>query len=295
MQRLHRTLTRGRMMFAALVAAAVVATVTPSQQATAQQPSAEQPSAEQASTEQAETAGQAPAEAAGGEGSENSAAQNGTAAKNSADKSEKTAWISLAGHWKACQFGGEGDVIIKDDVIKMEHGDPLTGVVWTGPFDGDSSKTGADDSKSKNAGPLPRDNYELRWECRRDSGYDFLCAFTFPVADQYVSLVMGGWGGGITGISSIDGRDASDNETTMFMSYEDKKWYSARVRVETAKITAWVDGTELFSHPRKDHEFDIRFEMDPCTPLGIANFECDSQIRNIQLRRLHASEITAAK
>ena len=281
MQRLHRTLTRGRMLFAALVAAAVVATVTPFQQATA----------EQATAQQAETAGQA----AGGENSENPAAQNPSTAKNSANKSEKTPWISLTGHWKACQFGGEGDVIIKDDVIRMEHGDPLTGVVWTGPFDGDSPKTGANDPNSDNAKPLPRDNYEIRWECRRDSGDDFLCAFTFPVADQSISLVMGGWGGGITGISSIDGRDASDNETTMFMSYEDKKWYTARVRVETTKITVWIDGKELFSQPRADHEFDIRFEMDPCTPMGIANFECDSQIRNVQLRRLHAAEITAAK
>ncbi|QDV43693.1 hypothetical protein Enr13x_35500 [Stieleria neptunia] len=293
------------MLFAALVAAAVVATVTPARQATAQQAPAEHAPAEQAPAEhapaaQAETAGQESDQAVGGEVSENSsakdsAAQNPTAAENSADKSEKTPWISLTGHWKACQFGGEGDVIIKDDVIKLEHGDPLTGVVWTGPFEGDAAKTGANEPASDSAQPLPRDNYEVRWECRRNSGYDFLCAFTVPVADQYISLVMGGWGGGITGISSIDGRDASDNETTMFMSYDDKKWYSARLRVETTKITVWVDGKELFSHPRADHEFDIRFEMDPCTPMGIANFECDSQIRNVQLRRLHASEIAVAK
>ncbi|QEF98073.1 hypothetical protein Mal15_21200 [Stieleria maiorica] len=277
MQRLHRTLTRGRTnplartRFVALVAAAVVATAATAQQATAVQADAE---VKKPATQNTTTDKNAP---------ENDAA----------DKSTKTPWITLAGHWKACQFGGEGDVVIKDGVIKMEHGDPLTGVVWTGPFDGDSAN--GDGQDSKNAKPLPRDNYELRWECRRDSGYDFLCAFTFPVADQYVSLVMGGWGGGITGISSIDGRDASDNETTMFKNYEDKKWYSARVRVETTKITVWVDGTELFSQPRKDHEFDIRFEMDPCTPMGIANFECDSQIRNIQLRRLHRSEIAAAQ
>nr|WP_286178428.1 family 16 glycoside hydrolase [Rhodopirellula sp. JC639] len=278
-QRLQQTLTRGRTntlartRLAVLVAVAVVATAVSSQQA---------------------TAGQADAEV------KNSATQNATTEKNTAeknadDKSAKTPWQPLAGHWKACQFGGEGDVTIKDGVIRMEHGDPLTGVVWTGPFDGDSPDKTSGKQSSKTAKPLPRDNYELRWECRRDSGYDFLCAFTFPIADQYVSLVMGGWGGGITGISSIDGRDASDNETTMFMNYEDKRWYSARVRVETTKITVWVDGTELFSHPRKDHEFDIRFEMDPCTPLGIANFECDSQIRNIQLRRLHRSEIASAE
>ena len=122
-----------------------------------------------------------------------------------------------------------------------------------------------------------------------------MCAISFPVSDKQASLVMGGWGGGITGISSIDGRDASDNDTTMFKAFDNDKWYSAKVRVDQKAITVWIDGTELFSHPRKDYDFDIRFEMDPCTPLGIANYECDSQIRKIQIRRLHESEIPSAK
>jgi hypothetical protein len=216
---------------------------------------------------------------------------------------EKTPWISLTDNWKACQFGGEGDVTIKDGVIKLEFGDPLTGVRWEGVFEGDKPDDGEPKSKNprqlkvntEQAKPLPRDNYELRWECRRDKGWDFVCAFTFPVADSHASLVMGGWGGGITGISSIDGRDASDNETTKFISFDDQQWYNARVRVETEKITVWVDEKQLFDHPRKGHAFDIRFEMDLCTPLGIANYQCESQIRKIQIRRLHPSEIAKAE
>ncbi|MCA9137331.1 MAG: DUF1080 domain-containing protein [Planctomycetales bacterium] len=218
-------------------------------------------------------------------------------AEKKTEPTEKTAWVTLQGNWKTCQFGGDGDVTINDGVIKLEYGDPLTGVRWGGPFDGKKSEDAdtASDAQAGESQPLPRDNYEVRWECRRDKGFDFLCAFTFPVAEQHASLVMGGWGGGITGISSIDGRDASDNETTMFKNYDDKKWYKARVRVETEKITVWIDGKEMFDQPRKDHEFDIRFEMDPCTPLGIANFECDSQIRNIQIRRLDPTEIAPSK
>lgn len=223
--------------------------------------------------------------------SEDSGSPKPATTKNSSEPAEKTPWISLLGDWKACQFGGDGEITIKDGLIKMEYGDPLTGVKWDGPFEGDPSD-GAKASKSK---PLPRDNYELRWECRRDKGFDFLCAFTFPIADQHASLVMGGWGGGITGISSIDGQDASDNDTTMFKNYDDKTWYKARVRVETEKITVWIDGKEMFDQPRKNHQFDIRFEMDPCTPLGIANFECDSQIRKIQIRRLDPAEISSSK
>ena len=225
-----------------------------------------------------------------------SEAQKSPEKKKSRDKPSKTPWVSLAGRWKACQFGGEGDVTIKGGVIKMEYGDPITGIRWEGPFEGDKEKS--DENKTADnpkAQSLPRDNYEIRWECRRDRGYDFMCAFTFPVADKHASLVMGGWGGGITGISSIDGQDASDNDTTMFLAFDNDKWYGARVRVDQEEITVWVDGTELFAQPRKDYDFDIRFEMDPCTPMGIANFECDSQIRNIQIRRLHSSEIPSSK
>lgn len=207
-------------------------------------------------------------------------------------ESEKD-WRTLSEGWVASQFGGEGDVTIKDGEIMMEYGDPLTGVRWQGPFDGDTKKP--KDEKAAKLPPLPRDNYEIRWECRRDKGYDFMCAFTFPVAKQYASLVMGGWGGGITGISSIDGRDASDNDTTMFKAFENDQWYKARVRVETEKVTVWVDGVELFDHPRASHEFDIRFEMDPCTPLGIANFECNSTIRNIQIRVLEPADSVKAE
>ncbi|KAA5546181.1 DUF1080 domain-containing protein [Roseiconus nitratireducens] len=201
----------------------------------------------------------------------------------------KTPWRSLKDHWKPCEFGGDGEIKIKDGTITLGYGSPLTGVVWSGPV-GKPDATDQTDVK-----PVPRDNYELQWDCRRDKGFDFLCAFTFPVADEHVSLVLGGWGGGITGISSIDGRDASDNNTTMFQAFENERWYHARVRVETTKITVWIDDTLIFDHPREGHDFDIRFEMDPCTPLGIANFESDSRIRNIQIRKLDPSELAKAE
>ena len=209
-----------------------------------------------------------------------------------AKEKAKTKWIDLKRGWKPIEFGGEGKVIIKDGLIQMDFGDPITGVRWTGPIEGDDAKSGANDAKLP---VLPRDNYELRWECRRDQGFDFLCAFTFPIGKERASLVMGGWGGGITGLSSIDGYDASDNQTTMFKAFDNKKWYSARVRVDSKKVTVWVDDTELFDHPREGHQFDIRFEMDPCLPFGIANFECDSQVRNVQIRRLAESEIPKTK
>ncbi|MEO1614198.1 MAG: family 16 glycoside hydrolase [Planctomycetota bacterium] len=225
---------------------------------------------------------------------------------------EQGGWITLTDRWEPALFGGEGEVTVEKGVITMLYGDPITGVSWTGPFE-DTTKPkkqlvreklsresafgpsaqlnmeGVKDTKKENA--LPRDNYEVRWECRRDDGYDFLCAFTFPIADQSASLVMGGWGGGTTGISSIDGNDASSNETTTFRAFENDRWYKARVRVESEKITVWIDGEKLFDHPRKGHTFDIRGEMDPCKPMGIANFQCDSRVRQVQVRRLNKKAV----
>ncbi|MCC9601949.1 DUF1080 domain-containing protein [Stieleria sp. JC731] len=216
--------------------------------------------------------------------------QSKDSSKDEADSNAKKDWISLNDHWKKCEFGGDGEITIKDGHIRMEFGQPLTGVRWGGPFEGEKDAKPSE-SQTSDVKALPRNNYEVRWECRRDRGVDFVCAMTFPVGKEVASLVMGGWGGGVTGISSIDGHDASDNETTMFKAYDDERWYKARVRVEDVQITVWIDDIKMFDVPRKDRKFDIRFEMDPCTPLGIANFECDSQFRNIAIRRLKPSEL----
>ncbi|TWU02288.1 hypothetical protein Pla52n_33380 [Stieleria varia] len=201
-----------------------------------------------------------------------------SAAADAAAKKKKDGWIELKDSWKPCEFGGDGEITVNDGTITLDYGSPITGVKWGGSFDGDKG--------------LPRDNFEIELEAQRLDGFDFLCALTFPVAKSHASLVMGGWGGGVTGLSSIDGYDASDNQTTVFQSYENKKWYRARVHVDQNQIIVWVNDQKMFSHPRSGHDFDIRFEMQSCTPLGLANYECKSQIRNVRIRRLKPSEIT---
>ncbi len=195
------------------------------------------------------------------------------AAKKAKTEKAPTKWRTLQGKWEACEFGGDGEVKITDDLITMDYGDPITGVRWKG-----------DD--------VLRDNYEIELEGRRMDGFDFFCALTFPVgAKGRASLVLGGWGGGTVGISSIDDRDASDNDTTMYRAFKNKKWYKARVRVEESRVAVWIEDTLMFQHPRKDHTFDIRYEMDPCLPLGIANFQCLSEIRNVRVRALAKKEL----
>lgn len=183
-------------------------------------------------------------------------------------------WKPLKGSWHICQFGGEGPVEVKDELIKIGLGDPISGIQWEGE--------------------VPRENYEVELEARRTDGYDFFCGLTFPVGKDHVSLVLGGWGGGVVGISSVDGYDASENETTMFRNFDNGKWYKVRARVDAAEIRCWIDDKEVVEQPRKGHNFDIRFEMDLCVPLGVANYQCDSELRNIRLRKLTNKEIAEA-
>jgi hypothetical protein len=188
---------------------------------------------------------------------------------------ETKGWKPLRGSWEVSQFGGDGPVEIGDELIKFGFGDPLTGIRWEGE--------------------VLRESYEIELEARRTDGFDFFCGLTFPVGESHVSFILGGWGGGVVGISSIDGRDASENDTTSFRAFNNEQWYKVRVRVDPCEIRAWVDDKEACSHPRKGHKFDIRYEMDQCVPLGLAAFQCKSEFRGIRIRKLTDAEVTEAK
>ncbi len=170
------------------------------------------------------------------------------------------------GHWKITDFGGQGDVYVKDGAIYLEMGNDMTGVNWTGP--------------------LVRMNYEITLEAMRVDGSDFFCGLTFPVAENPCSLILGGWGGGVCGLSNIDYYDAANNETTKFMSFEDNKWYRVRLRVTPDRIQAWLDDEELVNIETTGRKIDIRAEVDLSQPLGIATWQTAGAIRNIHLRRL---------
>ena len=58
-------------------------------------------------------------------------------------------------------------------------------------------------------------------------------------------MIVGGWGGSLLGISSLDGLDASENETTKFVSFETGRWYRIRLRVTEKRLEAWIDQEKL--------------------------------------------------
>ncbi|HUP81768.1 MAG TPA: DUF1080 domain-containing protein [Pirellula sp.] len=160
---------------------------------------------------------------------------------------------SLKG-WEITNFGGEGDVQLSDGVLRLERGEPLTGInMITKGF--------------------PKENFEMRWKATRVEGSDFLAGVTFPVGDEFCSLICGGWGGGLVGLSSIDGNDASENETTNFIQFKNKQWYSFRVRVDKKHITVWVDDKETLKVEREDKKFSLRGEVFKSKPVGYCVFQ----------------------
>src|SRR5262245_29888863 len=146
--------------------------------------------------------------------------------------------------WKATDFGGQGDVRIDDGTILMMRGENLTGITWTG-------------------GDLPRTSYEISLEAMKVNGGDFFCGLTFPVAESPCSLIVGGWGGSVVGLSSLDGFDASENQTTSHRSFARGRWYRIRLRVTPSKIQAWIDDEPVVDVVTSGKQIDIRPEVWP--------------------------------
>jgi hypothetical protein len=177
--------------------------------------------------------------------------------------------------WKKTDFSHSGEVKVEDGRIVMAVGDPMTGVTTT-------------------LKDLPTTNYELAYEAMRTSGEDFFAAATFPVGKSYITLVNGGWSGFVTGLSSLNGMDASENETTRSYRFENKTWYRFRVRVTDDVIRCWVDDKEIIAVEHKEKHVGTRVETRSSEPLGFAAWKTGGALRNIELRPLTPDEIAAA-
>ncbi|MBL8176169.1 MAG: DUF1080 domain-containing protein [Bryobacterales bacterium] len=174
---------------------------------------------------------------------------------------------SLQG-WTVTPFKGRGQVAAKDGALTIGVGKGrLTGITWAGEF--------------------PKTNYEIRFEAARVEGGDFFAGITFPVADSFCSWINGGWGGTVVGLSSLDGDDASENDTSTIYEFQTGRWYAFLLQVTPERIRGWIDGKLIVDADIKGREVGLRpGEIDLNTPLGFATYATAGALRKIEYRRI---------
>lgn len=182
---------------------------------------------------------------------------------------------SLAG-WKRTDFGGGGEARIDTSfrggppAIVVDMGATLSGITWMGE--------------------VPRTRYELSLETMKIDGNDFQCGLTFPVGNSYASLILGGWGGGVVGISSIDNSDASENETTKYIAFPKDKWFRVQLRVTPEKIEAWLDDRKIVDQVITNRKITLRpGDISRSIPLGLSTYQTTAAWRAIRIRPLDRS------
>ena len=173
------------------------------------------------------------------------------------------------GDWESTRYGGEGEVLVDEEGnLEFDFGAVMTGVNWSGE-------------------PPATSNYEISLDAMKLDGYDFFIALTFPVKDSHATFVVGGWGGGVVGISSVDDLNASENETMNIDGFLKDQWYHIRVRVTDDHLSAWIDDQQMVDLPLEGKKISLLpGDIELSVPIGIASFQTRAQYKNIQWRNL---------
>ncbi|WP_367871942.1 DUF1080 domain-containing protein [Luteolibacter sp. Populi] len=176
-------------------------------------------------------------------------------------------WQGLADSWEQV-MGGELSRP-EEGVLRLQWGESLSAMKWTGP-------------------PLTLP-FEIELEARRVDGTDFFCGLTFPAraSGECLTWVVGGWGGGLVGISSLDDKDASENGTARPTVLEKGRWYRLRLARLGERLEAWIDGTRVVDLDTTGRKLSLRpGPIDCCAPFGLATWQTTGEFRTLRWRTL---------
>lgn len=148
-------------------------------------------------------------------------------------------------------------------VLKLSAGRPGTGVNYRGP--------------------VPRIDYKIEAQAKRTENEDFFYGLTFPIHSMAASLIIGGWSGGVTGISNLDGNSAVENATTAYRPFENNRWYSIVLEVTRSQIRATIDGKSILQIATDDYQYSVWPQQASMIPLGIATWKTSAEIRSLIL------------
>lgn len=179
-------------------------------------------------------------------------------------------WLS---QWRGAEIAGEGSIAIAANEISLGPGQPMTGVriaAWQ-------------DLK------LPLTDYAIEFEAQRVEGQDIFAGLTFPVRriDACATLVIGGWGGGLVGISSIDGLNANENSTRGEHAFRNGQWYRFRLEVRDDELKGWLDDRLIINASIKGRTISLRpGQIEQCAPFGLATYLTTGRVRQLTVREL---------
>lgn len=169
-------------------------------------------------------------------------------------------------NWQVIEYEGHGEVSVADSCIIIGKGELISGIRWAGDF--------------------PKSGYEVTLSAKRVSGNDFFCGLTFPVRDSYLTLVLGGWRGALSGLSCIDGYDAANNHTGIVYGFGTGWWYDVRLKVTGEKVEAWVADEKLIDFTIGISRLSLRPEVESSVPFGITTYQTTGAVRNIRLKMI---------
>jgi hypothetical protein len=165
--------------------------------------------------------------------------------------------------WEITNFGPQGPVYISGNEIILGMGEGCTGITYKKDF--------------------PEMNYKVTLEAKRVAGNDFFCGMTFPVGKDPCTLIVGGWGGATVGLSSINTMDASENETTKLMRFENDRWYRICLIVKEDTIRAMIDDAVVVDFAIGNKMLSIRPEVELSKTFGITSWYTTAALRNIKV------------
>jgi hypothetical protein len=169
--------------------------------------------------------------------------------------------------WKVAPFDNGGAFhVLSNGVVECGIGQPLSGIVYTNT--------------------PPTMNYEIRLQAMRVEGGDFFAALTIPVEKSFCTVVIGGWGGCLCGVSSVDYIDASENQWGEAVNLENNRWYTLRVRVTPGVLQVFLDDSLYTARIeyRDAKRLSLRpGDIDKTTPLGLATYRTRAHWRNVTL------------
>ena len=179
------------------------------------------------------------------------------------------AWTTLfdgksLADWRAGVYGDSAELDVTADGVVIPQGVPLSG--FTYQLD------------------PPRGSYRLEVQATRVYGADFFLGITFPVREEHVTLVLGGWGGGLCGLSCIDGEDASSNSTRTHRDFPNGKRQTVVVEVTSDRIRAFTNGELLVDTSIAGKRLALRPEVTPSMPLGIASFATRTVVHSVRIQ-----------